>query len=216
MSSILKALKKLEDEKTARAPHALNIDAEILKGGRRNTPVIGYTLTALALFACGAGITYYTMTPKSQPIIPSRQEAQYPAAGISVQTSAEVTPAVTSPHPASITKSPPVLSAPVPARTVLGTKAPDRQPPKNVAAAPAAPSPARLAVVPHVAAPPHLKVNGIAYQDESADSVAVINGQSVSIGTTVDGARVEAILKDRVKFSRSGKTFEVMLGASAQ
>ena len=216
MSSILKALKKLEYEKTARAPHALNIDAEILKGSRRSIPVIGYTLTALALFACGAGITYYTMSPKSQQVLSSRQTAQHPTAGISVQTSAEAPSALTSRHPASVTESPPVLPAPVSARTVLGTKAPDRQPQKNVAAAPVAPSPARSAVVPPVDAPPHFKVNGIAYQDESADSVAVINGQSVSIGATVDSARVEAILKDRVKFSRSGKTFEVMLGASAQ
>jgi type II secretory pathway component PulC len=57
---------------------------------------------------------------------------------------------------------------------------------------------------------PVLKVHGIAFQD-GAESVAVINGIAVSKGSVIEGARVEEILKDRVRLSRGGETFEIIL-----
>ena len=63
------------------------------------------------------------------------------------------------------------------------------------------------------AAKPVLKVNGIAFQD-GADSVAVINGITVSKGSVIEGARVEEIQKDRVRFSRGGEKFDIILDKS--
>jgi type II secretory pathway component PulC len=60
---------------------------------------------------------------------------------------------------------------------------------------------------------PVLKVNGIAFQD-GADSVAVINGITVSNGSVIEGARVEEIHKDHVKFSRDGEKFYIILEKS--
>jgi len=60
---------------------------------------------------------------------------------------------------------------------------------------------------------PVLKVNGIAFQD-GADSVAVINGVTVSNGSVIEGARVEEIQKDRVRFSRGGERFDIILDKS--
>jgi type II secretory pathway component PulC len=60
---------------------------------------------------------------------------------------------------------------------------------------------------------PVLKVDGIAFQD-GADSVAVINGVTVSNGSVIEGARVEEIQKDRVRFSRDGETFDIILDKS--
>jgi type II secretory pathway component PulC len=56
-----------------------------------------------------------------------------------------------------------------------------------------------------------LKLDGIAFQDGGVDSLAVINGTTVSKGSVIEGARVEEIQKDRVRFSRGGEKFEVIL-----
>ena len=62
-------------------------------------------------------------------------------------------------------------------------------------------------------AKPVLKVNGIAFQD-GADSVAVINGITVSKGSVIEGVRVEEIQKDRVRFSRGEEKFDIILDKS--
>jgi type II secretory pathway component PulC len=85
--------------------------------------------------------------------------------------------------------------------------------PQAVTAEPESVSPS-APVVPLVPPPrPVLKVDGIAFQD-GADSVAVINGVTVSKGSVIEGARVEEIQKDRVRFSRGGERFEIILDKS--
>ncbi len=56
-----------------------------------------------------------------------------------------------------------------------------------------------------------LTVNGIAFQDDPGASAAVVNGVFVKRGMMVGGARVDRIFQDKVRFSRSGTTFEVPL-----
>jgi general secretion pathway protein B len=58
---------------------------------------------------------------------------------------------------------------------------------------------------------PRLIVTGIAWQNDSTVHFAVVNGQSVTEGSTVEGARVEKIFPDRVSFSCQNKTMEVPL-----
>src|ERR1039457_2422419 len=68
MSSILKALKKLEHEKSARKPDSFRIDAEILRGGAsRSFFSTGASLAAIALFLCGGGATYVYMKHDKAP-----------------------------------------------------------------------------------------------------------------------------------------------------
>lgn len=62
--------------------------------------------------------------------------------------------------------------------------------------------------------PPVLKVNGIAYQARDEDSMAVVNGVTVSNGSIIAGAKVEGVLPDRVQFSFKGEKFDVFLGKS--
>jgi general secretion pathway protein B len=57
-------------------------------------------------------------------------------------------------------------------------------------------------------------VQGIAFQDGSANGVAVVNGVAVSNGSVIEGVRVEEIQNDRVTFSRDGKKFEIVLDKS--
>jgi type II secretory pathway component PulC len=61
---------------------------------------------------------------------------------------------------------------------------------------------------------PKLRVNGIAFQNSSADSMAIVNGTPVSGGSIVEGATVEEIRRDRVLFQRNGEKFEIQLGQS--
>ena len=63
---------------------------------------------------------------------------------------------------------------------------------------------------------PSIEVNGIAFQDESTDRVAIVNGVSVSNGSIIGGAKVEDILKDLVRFSYGGEKFDVALGQSTR
>jgi general secretion pathway protein B len=63
---------------------------------------------------------------------------------------------------------------------------------------------------------PVLTLTGIAWQKDSADRVAVVNGISVTEGVVVEGARVEEIFQDRVRFSFEKQTFDVTLGRTNQ
>lgn len=78
----------------------------------------------------------------------------------------------------------------------------------------ALPLPAAVPVVASPVKPAVLKVDGIAFQEGAADSLAVVNGTTVSKGSVIEGVRVEEIQKDRVRFSRGGEKFEVILDKS--
>jgi hypothetical protein len=54
-------------------------------------------------------------------------------------------------------------------------------------------------------------VSGIAWQQDGAARIAMVNGQTVTEGGTVAGARIMAIHRDRVQFSRNGEQFEILL-----
>jgi general secretion pathway protein B len=57
-----------------------------------------------------------------------------------------------------------------------------------------------------------LSVGGIAWQESSSLRLAVVNGISVNEGSAVEGARVDEILPDRVRFSFRNEHFELPLG----
>lgn len=234
MSSILKALKKLEDEKTSRFPDSLNIDSDILKSSHesRKMSPLAALLLLLLMFGGGAGAAYFIMkgnakqpvTAAPQPITVVTATPSSPVAPQAAKPAAPsaAKPAVAKPVAAPVQKKPSAVTA----QKALPKKA------ATVAAKPpgAKPSPARSTAqrssdkalpaadtgsrseLPASAAVPTLRVNGIAFQNNSADSMAIINGIPVSNGSTVEGATVEEIKRDRVVFQRSGEKFEVKLG----
>jgi general secretion pathway protein B len=75
--------------------------------------------------------------------------------------------------------------------------------------------PAALSLPAAQPGPPVLKVTGIGWQKGNADRLAIVNGRAVSEGAVVEGARVEEIFPDRVRFSFNDKTFEIPLGKIA-
>lgn len=223
MSSILKALKKLEQEKAVRKPDSFRIDSEILRGNVDRRPVTtGASLAAIVLFLCGVAVTYLIMrqdsasAPQSHtPTIETRGETSSAATLLPVPLKTATEPQARLPEKMSST-----VDEPLPPSRPAGKQQPPIQKPSEAPLKPA-PPPAPLPAVSTVpstqpATPlpvpvkPVLKVLGIAYQ-EGTESAAMINGVTVTKGSVIEGVRVEEIKKDRVTFSQSGETFEIIL-----
>ena len=229
MSSILKALKKLEEEKTIRKPGSLKIDAEILRGdASRHFSSMSISLLAVLLFICGSGATYVFMKPDAGSKKHTVASAMAPIAQPSSATA--IDPVAVQPQNMNLQAGLPKRDK----RKSAGSDIKDGNTPLSSAIAPSLPvriqavppikqSEVKRPVAPIQPAPairpvavivPALKVNGIAFQDESADRVAIVNGISVSSGSMIEGAKVEDIQKDRVMFSYGGEKFDVALGKS--
>ncbi|MDR3581406.1 MAG: general secretion pathway protein GspB [Oryzomonas sp.] len=219
MSSILKALKKLEEEKSARTPDALKIDTEILRGGNPSRfPYRNVTLLAVLFFACGSALTYLyvrqgahqadNLPPRTAQHTPSgaaEPRKTMPAEGdLSRTVQVEPPRSRAKNAPASTLRAKHLKNSRATASAVTG------QPKPGIAATPpAAPPPATP-----VKRIPTIRVDGIAYHFGSADSLAVVNGNTVYAGAIVEGVKVEEIGKDRIRFNYEGERFEVPLGKS--
>lgn len=225
MSSILKALKKLEDERGASRPDTLKIDSDILRSeNSQRYSTTGVVLTALLLFACGSVATYMFMKQDTLPVklnnivseqIQSPSKSQTPAA-TDVKTenlpeNVEIVPARRSDSVKATVSKPQkkaVASVPEQSRTLQlnsDIKHTDHKKIRN-----------ETTVQPQIASKtvPLLRVNGIAFQEGVSDSVAVVNGIPVSDGSVIEGVKVEVIQKNRVRFNYNGDTFEIQLGKS--
>lgn len=220
MSSILKALKKVEHDKKIGKPNQLGIDARILQDGYSNRfSRTAVSLIAIALFVCGSGAMYfymkhgttYVVAPQT-PSPPSASTSQHPATEVTLPESKNsnaetVSPALLSTKPlnaSSRTSNYPVK----PPRPPQREKQPDIPPIPESRPEPISTTPA-IAVT-----RPKLTVNGIAFQEGGNDNLAIINGVTVSSGTIIEGVRVEDIQKDRVRFSQGGEKFEIILNKS--
>lgn len=226
MSSILKALKKLENEKTVRAPHSLKIDTDILKtvdSPRKSSPY-SRALLFLLVFGGGAAVALYFIKDTKAP-----QET-----GASQPASSAKTLQATVPPPVIKPEIPPAEIVVVPARKEPSVEVSrtqhDKPPVAGKVAKPIDKRAPKAAVtgIPDVrkeeddaekgaapaAAVPSLRVNGIAFQNSGADSMAIVNGIPVSHGSVIEGTTVEEVRKDRVLFQRNGEKFEIMLGQS--
>ncbi|GFE61189.1 general secretion pathway protein GspB [Geobacter sp. AOG2] len=211
MSSILKALKKLEAEKTAHTPDALRIDTEILRGsGPSRFPYRNVALLAVLFFVCGSAFTYLYVKRGAHPSgnrtgAPPPQAMQNPPAP--GERSRIQIPAEDGNAP-SMQVEPLRRPAPhVKPRRHARPATPAVAPPKPAAV----PTPVQAAPAKHI---PTLRVDGIAYHIGSADSLAVVNGTTVYAGAVVDGVKVENIGKDRIRFNYEGERFEIPLGKS--
>jgi len=224
MSSILKALKRLEEDKAERSDAPVDIGRDILRQPRRQRR--STNLSALPLAVAGslvvAGVLFVLIVWKSstapdfatkaEPVVsmpPSvpLQSVAVPAERPAVHREPEVVEVRLAAPPVAIANEPAVAptarSAIRPAETTAVVKAPESKPPAEPAAA---------AVVQQQAARPHLTVSGIVFQSDRQARLAVVNDLPVMEGTVIEGARVEEILADRVRFAWEGGSFEVELG----
>jgi hypothetical protein len=239
MSSILKALKKVEEEKAARLSGQVEISRAILSdktsgGGRRfPMPAVASALILIILLA-GAGVTLWRSSPPRPSASPRANAPRQPA---QPPTEATTPPAASPSRPASpasaavVTRKPAAGQPPSPLPTTReqALTQPLRQtpttPPSRPLPAPIAmpqtpvETPARTAPAsapPQAHTVPTLRVSGIAWQKDSASRLAIVNGQPVGLGAAVSGATVDEIFPDLVRFSYKGEKIEVGLGKSSK
>jgi general secretion pathway protein B len=234
MSSILKALKKLEEEKARHRTGEINLSREILNESPRRKArptwpwaVAGGTIALLLVMVAillVRGPAHTPQAPASQTpqtrVTPTPPpETTLPAEPVQPQaTGASPRRDVILQKPATPATTPPSARIPVPLPPVT---VPDNRPALPETAPPVTGSPARVepskkrsqSAEPADAA---FTVSGIAWNKDSADRLAVVNGQPLTTGSAVGGALVEEILPDRVRFSQGGKTFEVPLGKAGK
>jgi general secretion pathway protein B len=219
MSSILEALKKLEDEKAARQSGAGHIAGKVVKSGRRPKRRANWMLpAAMASVAAVAVLATYILmggiSPRTEKTPPAPAVHGQPLSGQLPQPTAPISPTVPtavrpSTLPAGGKKPLPPSSSPVAAKQSPAADTVTHPPPAVPTTA------AQPAPLPQPAAPPALpvlKVTGIGWQKDNANRLAVVNDRPVTEGNVIEGARVEEILPDRVRFSINGRSFEVPVG----
>jgi general secretion pathway protein B len=224
MSSILKALKRLEEDKADRLDAPVDIGRDILRQPRR--PRRSTTMPALPLAVAGslivAGVLFVLIVwktskapdfaKKMEPVVamppsaPQLSVAAPPDRPVALHEPEVVEVRMTAPAPASANEPAVISTVPRPKRkaeTTAVVKAP--------VLAPLA-KPAASAVAQQEAARPNLAVTGIVFQSDRQARLAVVNDLPVMEGTVIEGARVEEIFADRVRFVWEDRTFEVELG----
>lgn len=238
MSSILKALKRLEQQKAVRRD--LDHDMAWIAGDAGARPEQMRRWPTVAALVAVAGVSmlftyWFTGGGNGRPHPANDGEARrktevppfqspFPSTPVP-QVKVEQPSAPPKPRPAAVSPAPGKPSSALP-RAVSEMPAMDGDgDPSNAAAvsvreelrkAPrqtASQRPAESAVSRPSAssAMPRLNVTGIAWENDSPVHFAVVNGQSVTEGSTVEGARVEKIFPDRVSFSYQNRTLEVPL-----
>jgi general secretion pathway protein B len=211
MSFILKALKKLENEKATREMGKVEINSAILAPDRRtlatpsNSPkrlLIAVLIVALS----GTSLYFMKREPShvvQQPAKEARPEPLPRAVPVTATPVHEEKPAPAAPAPSPLVKTQEEPSRP---RRALREKS-------HESSTPAESGSDSLPVQEALtgSAPSPLTVNGIALQDDPSQSMAVVNGQIVKRGMTVGGAQVDRIFLNRVRFRGNGGLFEVHL-----
>ena len=219
MSFILKALKKLEEEKAAQRVGRYDINSAILTPDRAsgNTSRRRLTLAVIfLLFAAGSGGTYLLRHHVRAPLPPAKNAGMGDMSREIQASQPQAAPPISS-DPGRDSERKAAEPAAEPGHNAITTfsegKAPASKPAtssRNTGAVPV-PGTHRHGQEPSGSTPSGLRVNGIALQDDPSESVAVINGVLAKRGMTIAGNRIEEIEHDRVKFSGNGETFYVQI-----
>jgi general secretion pathway protein B len=223
MSSILKALEKVEDAQNARRQGGVNGLSR--KRERRPAWILPAWVFSAAVVA--ALSTYAAMggfSRSARPALPAVSAAPQVQTVViepeQIVPEQNVNKAKTKPA-----KAKPVKAKPAVAIAAKPTRVPAVAVPHRHVAAPAlarvapvhaAKDPVAAPVTAHVApakSRQEIRVTGIAWQKDSASSAAIVNGHSVQQGGMVGGYKVEQIFEDKVRFSDSTGKQDISLGA---
>ena len=187
MSSILKALKRLERDRARRQDDNLDLARDILRGdGRRLGPPAWLLPALLVLSGLLALLLLVLLCPRG---------GTDPA---SVGPPISGTPAVS-----ATALEPAVVEEILPRRKSLPASPPARTgPATNISR-----EPARTAA--SVGGESALAITALVYSDDRSARMAVVNDLPVMEGTLLGEIRVEEILPDRVVFTRGGVRFAV-------
>lgn len=239
MSSILKALKKLEEEKYVRRDGKVDVVKGMLRSTPRQNGMPRWVLpVAIAGSACVAAImTYLVMGSPSdrlrgadpadslqaayddgngkdsilKPLPEKKAEASRPMDETPVTEASQAVSKKKAVPPATASNRATRTSSRVPEIPVKPQpSARERLPANDPGITASNPDkPAQPSGIRHM---PVLAVSGIAWQKDGSDRLAVVNGLSVTEGMVVGGAVVEKIFQDKVRFSYEMRTFDVPVG----
>lgn len=226
MSSILKALKKLEEEKVARRGEPKDISRTILRErqGQKRFPWLPVIAGMILVASFAVLVTYAAMGGFSRPgdrgvrpiaQAPTVQQSEIPARAPASETpKIEEKQSVAAPPLVEKTPALPATAQKLPLAGVSQAKAaaqPPATPPATVTTEPPIQQLQENKREPETQSPPSLRVTGIAWQKDSASRIAIVNGQAVSEGASVGSARVQTILPDRLEFICAGQRLSVPL-----
>lgn len=234
MSSILKALKKLEEEKISQEnePRRVNVSSDILRqpgnklANRRLLQGIAFIGIVIVILL----FTLLLIRPQTKeaaipaPVVTTPPaNLQPPPASLPESQKAQLLPTGSpSPLPATGAKAARPLQQEIISLPELARQAPTRKfpLPELPGSEPMPMQASQPKQLPKPAAPtventePHLTLSGIAWNKDSAERLAIINGQPASTGSQIGAAVVEEILPDRVRISSKGRVFELSIGRS--
>ncbi len=202
MSSILRALRKVEDEKAALGEGGVDLAHDILKRNYAQPKQTNWLLVggAFVLLLVGIGLGWWLL-PRPVPVTESgpvvRVERETAPLSVTAAPATELT--ATKPVPQPTVVSPPLNIAPL-----LPTEKVVLEPPV------AEQSVEKTPVITEIELPA-LVIEEIVFHQDPASRLVIINELPVMVGTDIEGVRVEEILPDRVKFSYQGQRFEKLL-----
>ncbi|SHI45085.1 general secretion pathway protein B [Malonomonas rubra DSM 5091] len=192
MSSILKALRKVEDDKASLGEGSVDLAHDILKGNYEQ-PKPAFAMLPIVLvsvFLLFAAVLLFGVLSRLQPVadpvvvipnVPRQDEVVSPP----------LEPSMEQPRQAEITQQP-VDKQVSGSSSVEGSKSGEIE--KN--------NQLRASII-----IPELLVEEIVYHTDSSSRLAVISQLPVMEGTSIEGALVEKIYPDRVQFSYQGVRF---------
>ena len=200
MSSILKALRRLEEEKAALGEGGVDISRDILKRSaskKQNRNFWPFLSAFLFFLLIVVGILFWTKNGASTDDLQAKVEIN-PAAIVvqpPVKVDLPIKPEVIAPEREYVRPAP-------------ETESQARQRPKATA------TPLKVQAQPEALHPngaPFLKLTGIAYREKVTDRLAIINDLPVMQGTMIEGAQLVEIQSDRVVLSWQGAMFFLLI-----
>ena len=233
MSSILKALRKLEEEKSVRQESNVDIARDILRlparrSGNRSR-LVSAGIIVICLTAGFAGFLFVAGLPSSgigdvpeslsRPL-PTAHDAPPEGSQSALATSRVVPeekiaeeridrrPPVAVRERASLPRVVPLSPAAPPVSPHAASSAP-AEPPQGADSLNFPSPPATGSAVPP--SEPAFRLSGIAWQSDPEARLAVLNNLPVMQGTVIEGAVVEEILTDRIRLRRDGRALEILM-----
>lgn len=209
MSSILKALRRLEEERARKSHVAPEIALSLLRGEtRRQHSSLGIWLSVAALVLLILTGFFWTWRPAavtSPTTSLTPAPATLPVASPAGRGEVIIEEVVDRRRPPLLPPVAPPRSTPAP---LPGKVHPLPQPREETVATPTlANNPAPLFVEERQSP----VISAIAWQDDSSARMAVVDGLPVMTGESIATARVVEILPDRILFEEGGVRFSVRL-----